>query len=186
MKTKYAILIAGKSGAGKDTLKNMLFNYGDYHSIVTSTTRPIREGEVDGVSYHFLSELEMLQKIYDGSMIEAVRFNDWVYGTSLNSLSDDKVNLGVYNPEGIEILSESSSLIPFIVYVKCNDKVRLMRALNREENPDVLEIIRRFGADDKDFLDFEDCADLIIDSTEGLNQSDLDLIVQKANERFAF
>ena len=41
-------------------------------------------------------------------------------------------------------------------YVRTSDKERLIRQLNREENPDIKEIIRRFSTDEQDFEDLED------------------------------
>ena len=43
-----------------------------------------------------------------------------------------------------------------VYYVQTSDKERLIRQLNREENPDIQEIIRRFSTDEQDFEDLED------------------------------
>ena len=68
----------GKAGAGKDTLlRECLALYpGQYHEIVSCTTRPPREGEVDGVNYHFLTSEEFAERLEDGRMIEATIFRD--------------------------------------------------------------------------------------------------------------
>lgn len=156
MEDKYKILaLFGKSGAGKDTIQKWLTLNCDMHGIISCTTRPPRDYEKDGVHYHFLSNEEFTQKIFDMSMLEATVFNDWCYGTPIESLQKDKVNVGVFNIQGIECLLQDSRLKIVPVYIYSNDKVRLLRNLEREKNPDCQEICRRFLADEKDFSDID-------------------------------
>lgn len=152
---KYKILaIMGKAGSGKDTLLKALLRepvFADAAPIISCTTRPIRENEQDGVDYHFLKKEDFTIKLLSGDMLEATVFNDWCYGTALSSLSEDKVNIGVFNPEGIEILQQNDNIDLTVIYIQADDKDRLLRQLMRENNPDVHEIVRRFSTDEKDF-----------------------------------
>lgn len=160
MNTQYQVLaLIGKAGAGKDAIQKatcalhpLMFN-----PIVSCTTRPMREGEVDGVNYHFISVIDFTRKVLNGDMLEATEFRDWFYGTTLESLAKDKINIGVFNPAGVEALLEDSRLNVLVCEVEALDKERLMRYLIREENPDCAELCRRYFADEKDFaeLDFE-------------------------------
>ena len=52
------IALAGKAGSGKDTiLKKVIAAIPDrFHEIISCTTRPPREGEVDGKNYHFVND----------------------------------------------------------------------------------------------------------------------------------
>lgn len=84
-------------------------------------------------------------------MLEATVFNDWCYGTSKNNLDKDALNIGVFNPEGVEILRENKDIDLLVVYIVADSKVRLLRQLNREEHPDCDEIVRRYGTDKMDF-----------------------------------
>ena len=86
-------------------------------------------------------------------MLEATCFNDWFYGTALQSLDESVVNIGVFNPDGIDALLESPLVEVKVYYVQATDKNRLLRQLNREDNPDVDEILRRFKTDREDFSD---------------------------------
>ena len=88
-------------------------------------------------------------------MIEATVFNTWCYGTSINNLSEEYINIGVFNPEGVELLRENPNIELAVIYIEANDKTRLLRQLNREKNPDCHEIVRRFSADENDFSDNE-------------------------------
>lgn len=153
---KYKIIaLFGKSGAGKDTIQKWLINNIDMNSIISCTTRPPRDYEQNGIDYHFISIDEFTKKILDYSMLEATSFNDWFYGTPIESLSFDKINIGVFNIEGINSLMQNPQLHILPIHIVANDKVRLLRILQREKNPDCYEICRRFLTDEKDFSDID-------------------------------
>lgn len=146
------VTLSGKAGAGKDLLlKKIKEEMPDLNYIINCTTRPPREGEVNGREYFFLTHDEFAERLNDGRMVEATVFRDWCYGTSIEQLKEDVVNVGVYNPEGVSILASMPDVIVCPFYVHASDKTRLLRQLNRETDPDVKEIIRRFGADESDF-----------------------------------
>lgn len=88
-------------------------------------------------------------------MFEATLFNSWGYGTERKALRTDIPNIGVFNPEGIYILKSNKDIELTIYKISCKDKIRLIRQLNREENPNVEEIIRRYQTDSLDFLDLD-------------------------------
>lgn len=160
------IALMGKAGSGKDSLmQGVLEKNHDLHEIISFTTRPPREGEKDGVQYHFITGEEFGDKMLYGEMIEAAVFNDWFYGTGYDCLRSDCVNIGVFNPEGIESLLADPKVELKVVYVRAGDKERLLRQLNREDDPDCMEIVRRFRTD---FLDF---ADLDFKYTELMNEN---------------
>ena len=149
--TKFNVVaFVGKSGAGKDYCAHKMCeeNPDNTHFIVSSTTRPIRDYEKEGVDYHFLTEKEFAAARF----LETASFNGWHYGTRYEDLDPDNVNVGVFNPTGLKSLAAQDDIILKIVYVKASDKTRLLRQLNREEEPNVKEIIRRFGTDEADFV----------------------------------
>lgn len=149
------IALIGEAGSGKDyIMKQVLAAAPDrFNEIISCTTRPMREGEKDGVNYHFLTAEEFAEKLFIGDMLEATVFNDWCYGTSLASLSADRPNIGVFNPAGIYALMDDPNIELIVYRICCSSKTRLLRQLNRESNPNVDEIIRRFMTDTKDFSD---------------------------------
>ena len=89
-------------------------------------------------------------------MLEATVFNSWGYGTTINSLNENKINIGVFNPAGVESLMKDSRINLKVFYINTSDKERLIRQLGRESNPDIEEIFRRFKADTIDFSDLTD------------------------------
>ena len=157
MPKKYKIIaLIGEAGAGKDSVMREVVNRcPGLHEIVSCTTRPPREGEQHGVNYFFLTNEQFAERVINGQMFESTIFNDWCYGTSVDSVDESVVNIGVFNPEGIEILSHEPQVELTVYYIHATSKTRLIRQLNREENPDVDEIIRRYKADREDFWDLE-------------------------------
>lgn len=159
MNTKYTIIaLMGKAGSGKDTIMKALLKQPAFQNaapIISCTTRPKREYEKDGIDYHFLTKEQFTDKILSGDMLEATVFNDWCYGTSIDNLSNDKINIGVFNPEGVGLLRGRDNIKLILIYIEAKDKDRLLRQLNRENDPDVHEIIRRYSTDEMDFAEEE-------------------------------
>lgn len=148
------IALIGKAGSGKDTMMHRVLERNpNLHEIVSCTTRPRREGEVEGVNYFYLTPEQFGDKVLHDEMLEATCFNDWFYGTSYESLRSDVTNIGVFNPAGIESLLGRRDVVVHVFYVTTSPKNRLLRQLNREKDPDVDEIIRRYKADETDFAD---------------------------------
>ena len=154
------IALMGKAGAGKDRMMQAaltrLQNVPNIHEIISCTSRPIREGEANGINYYYYTPDQFMQKIFDGEMLEFTNFNNWWYGTSYDSVrSDGMVNIGVFNPAGVRSLLDRDDCDVIIAWVQAADKTRLLRQLNREEHPDVNEIIRRYQTDTEDFKEID-------------------------------
>lgn len=65
------LVLAGPAGSGKSTLcERMVAEATDFHRVVTATTRAPREGEIQGVHYHFLSPEEFDARIEAGAFLE--------------------------------------------------------------------------------------------------------------------
>ena len=156
---KYKVIaLFGKSGSGKDTIQKWIVsNIPDINGIISCTTRPKRDYEEEGKDYFFLTNEDFAEKVLDGSMLEATEFRDWFYGTPISSLSKDQINVGVFNPAGVSCLLEDNRLEVLPIQIITSDKTRLIRILNREDNPDCAEICRRFFTDRDDFdaIDFD-------------------------------
>lgn len=148
----------GKAGSGKDTiLHKVVSDFPDlFHEIISCTTRPIREGEKEGVNYFYLTREEFEKKVCNHEMLEITEFRGWYYGAAKSSLSKDKINIGVFDPAGVYSLMKDPDIQLKVYYAQAGDKTRLMRQLQRETNPDIKEIIRRFQTDENDFSDLHD------------------------------
>ena len=151
------IAIMGEAGTGKDSLMQEILKLKpEFHEIISCTTRPMRQGEAEGVNYYYYTPEYFGDRVLHDEMLECTVFNDWFYGTSYDSVRSDCVNIGVFNPTGVESLLARPDVDVKVVRVVAEDKTRLIRQLNREEWPDVREIVRRFNADWMDFDGIEE------------------------------
>lgn len=81
MKKGKLIIISGPSGVGKGTICDVLLKELNAWYSVSMTTRNIREGEIDGINYYFISKEEFKKRIDDGQLLEYNIYNDNYYGT---------------------------------------------------------------------------------------------------------
>lgn len=149
------IAFTGKSGAGKDLITSEINQIPGVTRIVATTTRPPRDGEINGVTYWFASEKEFINKLNNNEFFTNTNFRGWYYGTEYANLNETDINIGIFTPKDIENLRQNKEIDLFVVEIVASDKLRLLRSLNRESDPDVKEIIRRFGADEEDFKNFK-------------------------------
>lgn len=151
-KTKSRIILCGKAASGKDHLRKILegrgFKYG-----VSYTTRPPRQGEIDGRDYYFIDEAEFKDLIEQNFFYEHVSFNGWYYGTSREQwLKTDDVF--IMTPSGISKLHAADRKTSFIIYIDIPIDIRRERLGGRKDANDAIE--RRIQADERDFEGFTD------------------------------
>jgi guanylate kinase len=78
----FLLVLSAPSGGGKTTIaKNLLQARDDLAYSVSATTRPRREGERDGVDYHFLTRDEFLRRVEAGEFLEWATYAGNLYGT---------------------------------------------------------------------------------------------------------
>ena len=154
----------GKSSSGKDTLyQKVLERLPQIHRVVPYTTRPIREGEQDGVEYHFVDDKQLAELETDGKIVELRAYNTvhgiWKYFTVDDGQIDleqgDYLLIGTLETyEKIREYYGAEHLVP--IYIEVEDGERLARALERERRQAVQkykEMCRRFLADEEDFCE---------------------------------
>lgn len=155
--------LLGKSATGKDTLyKEILKRRPKLRTVTMYTTRPIREGETDGVEYFFTGREELERQLASGKVIESRTYQtiagSWTYYTVDDgqfNAADDESCLMIGTLESYEKMCtyfEAGKMVP--VYIEVPDGIRLLRAVKREENqkkPNYREVCRRYLADEKDF-----------------------------------
>ena len=154
--------VMGKSSSGKDTVyKKLKEQYKEFRLIVPNTTRPIREGEKDGVEYYFVDPEQFRAMKEDGKVIESRSYNTkcgiWTYFTADDGQIDlsaaDYLLIGtLVSYQALREYFGEEAIVP--VYLEVEDGLRLARALERErrqEKPKYAEMCRRFLADEEDF-----------------------------------
>ena len=183
--------LMGKSASGKDSIyKQLQKECPDLKSLVLYTTRPMRDGEQDGVEYHFIGENQLDKLEASGKVIERRRyqtvFGPWDYAT----VDDGQIDLHLYDYLLIGTLDSYEKLRDYYgkqemipLYVTVDDGVRLERAIARErqqKEPKYAELCRRFLADEADFAP-ERLAEL--DVTESFENRILEECVQAIRKR---
>lgn len=133
------IVLLGKSGAGKDTLASDLYrNYESLTLCVSTTSRPMRINETQGIHYNFVSSEEFLNKIRNSEMIEyrsyETKFNGvdniWYYGTEKTAIKNGSV-LVLDLPGLINLKSALTNVNVKSFYLDCSDQERKRRAQER-------------------------------------------------------
>ena len=155
--------IFGKSSSGKDTIYKRLLQDTSLHlrRIVPYTTRPIREGEQEGVEYHYTTIERMAQLQEENKIIEC-RSYDTVYGAWYYFMAkDSQIDLQKNDYLVIGTLESYTKIRDYFgedkvipIYIDLDDGERLSRALEREKKqsqPGDEEMCRRYLADAKDF-----------------------------------
>lgn len=151
------LVLFGKSGAGKDTICKALCQRFNINKLIRITSRPKREHETDGVEYFFQDELSLSERLIksDTQFLEYNIFNDWIYATPIDQLKNGW-NITTCDVDAVRQMLDSNLEI-YPVYIDVSDKERVLRALNREEFPNIKEIARRFLSDEEDYsnIDFD-------------------------------
>lgn len=161
------LVILGETSAGKDFLLKHTVSKYNLKKVVTYTTRPKRDGEIDGVSYHFISEEDFLNKRKNGFFLEVqeydTEYGTWYYGTSKESCKEDNIVI-ILDKEGWYKFSEVAKNYSVFLEVK-DERKRIFNYLKRNNNVDihtVNELERRLDVDNNKFLDIRSQVDIVI------------------------
>ncbi len=142
VKENKIIVLCGKSGSGKDTvMKLMLETFkDDIQPIVSDTTRPMREGETDGVEYNFITPAEFAHNKEIGGYLENRSYNTidngkravWEYGISHDAIDLDKHNyITIVDLDGLEVIKNRFGRQVVSMYISVDDETREERAKSR-------------------------------------------------------
>lgn len=155
--------LMGKSASGKDSVYRRIMEDRELglKRIVPYTTRPVRQGEQDGVEYYFVTERK-LQELQEAGKIVELRAYDTVCGIwKYFTVCDDRMDLEQNDYAVIGTLDSWHAMCGYFgrermvpVYIEVEDGLRLERAVVREreqEKPQYAELCRRFLADSEDF-----------------------------------
>lgn len=165
--THYIFVLMGKSASGKDTIYERLLADEELslRRVIPYTTRPRRDGEVEGREYHYTTRETYEQLRSDGRLIESREYQTiygpWDYYTvddgQIDLAESDALMIGTLEMylsvrEYYGRMGLAARVIPLYVYVE--DGERLLRAIRREREmrePRYRELCRRFLTDSEDF-----------------------------------
>lgn len=174
------LILCGKSGSGKDAMAKNLVERG-FKPIISSTSRPIRKGETDGVEYNFVTREKFEQLIEYDELVEYRKYNTlvggvpdvWYYGIVKTALEDREKYVVILDIKGAkEFIDYFGKESCYVAYISVPDDVRTERAKLRGSF-DEYEWDRRMRADAIDFSDEQVAAiaDVCIDNTGSLEDS---------------
>ena len=161
-------ILMGKSSSGKDTLLNELKEY-DFKPLISTTSRPMRDGETEGVQYHFTSNEDFENRLAKGDFLEHRAYKTevdgkpvtWYYGCPKCDLEKDVDYVVILDVEGAEkFLEYYGRENCFVVELDCPPLKSMERAMARENivadnSPEYFkwqsEWENRRKKDDKDF-----------------------------------
>ena len=161
------IALVGASSSGKDTLfRNVCALTSKVTPLISTTSRPMRNGEKEGREYNFVSKEEMNKMLNEDKFVEVRAYNvatleTWYYGLEKDSIDLESNNtyIVIVDIEGLKkikkYLSENGLRDNLVsVFVDCSAHIRMQRALSREgkmTDEQIKEVCRR-NISDMDFV----------------------------------
>ena len=164
VKAKKIFALLGYSSVGKDTiLKQVLKDIDDVKPIISTTTRPMRKGETEGVEYYFIDDTEFFrrgtdfveQRIYYTKVKENGVEKDatWRYGIERMELEKDDYLIVIVDSVGYKELKNyvgNNKIVP--IFISAPQEELKARALARGDLE--AEVDRRLKDDYERFMDF--------------------------------
>ena len=171
------LVLVGKTATGKNSIFKYIVRYG-LNPIITYTTRPLRNGEVDGETYHFISKEKFLELKENGFFAESTSYNvatgdTWYYGSAAEDYRDNNSAI-ILNPEGLKQLKNNN--IEFTSFLITASDETIMRRLERRGDKKE-EADRRLKADKEDFKDIYDFVDFSFSNDLGIEPSMLAFLI---------
>lgn len=168
------LILVGKTASGKDAIVKELVKNG-WDKVVTYTTRPIREGEKEDITYHYISDEEFKEKIDSGFFLEYKKYDTeygvWYYGSpkeELLSVKADENKVIILTPDGYrDFVKEALGVQYRCIYIYSNSKTIQKRLKRRGDSP--LEAKRRLDNDNIDFKGVENEVDRIFYNNDNTN-----------------
>ena len=164
VKAKKIFALLGYMGVGKDTiLKQVLKDIDDVKPIISTTTRPMRKGETEGIEYYFIDDTEFFrrgtdfveQRIYYTKVKENGVEKDatWRYGIERAELEKDDYLIVIVDSIGYKELKNyvgNNKIVP--IFISAPQEELKARALARGDLE--AEVDRRLKDDYERFMDF--------------------------------
>jgi guanylate kinase len=184
---KKIIVLLGASATGKDTVAKHISEKYNIPMAISYTTRPMRSNETQGVEYYFISDDEMHEKFKNGEVIEHTSYYiqsedvSYTYANVVEEFEKGDYVLTILNPHGLYQFNKSQYKDNLVsIMLNCDDRVRLVRSLNRDENVNVNEVLDRFRRDELDFIERRPKTDYEIDTNKPLEEvfNNIDRVIE--------
>lgn len=144
------IILVGPGASGKDHLADEFQKKG-FKKCTPLTTRPMRNGEIEGGTYNFVSKREFESSISNKEFHTYTNFNEWMYGITIKSWAESDVF--IMTPIDINNISAKDRKECAVVYLDMPEDIRAQRLMQRN---DADKVQRRLESDKKDFRGYLD------------------------------
>lgn len=160
------VCLMGKSGAGKSSIERNLEKLG-FHRLVSYTTRDIREGEVDGIDYNYVSVTEFRRLEALGYFMETATYAGNLYGSP--KPMGDKNNVIVVESDGYHQIKACMGKQAIGIYIAIPTAEAFKRMQNRISGVlDMCDVEARMDDDSTKFKGIEAEVDLVVNGTQSL------------------
>lgn len=86
---KQLVVLSGISGVGKSTIIKILLDKHDFHFSVSTTSRNMRQREIHGKDYYFVTHAEFANMKENNEFLEHVDFLEHSYGTTYHAITNN-------------------------------------------------------------------------------------------------
>lgn len=193
---KKIFAIQGFTSSGKDTIAKRISKELNIPILVSHTTRPPRNGEINGVSYHFVNDDFFNENEFLEERLYNTEYGVWKYGLHYSEIESKPYSLFIVDRQGYEELQEKlgeDKLISIFIEVSEDD----LKKRNRLRGDCQMEFLRRLEDDKKRFngylADYIVCNNnlenaiskaktIIIDELSEIKDEDLEKFIGKLSE----
>lgn len=165
MKKINTLILIGMTCCGKSTVINEIYNLAsdfdiEFDKVVPYTTRPRRDGEADGIDYHYVSDKRLEEKKENDELLTYEKFNTkygiWKYALAKDSFVSDNIipikhKIHISNAKELEKIILFGKINPVTFYLDVNDKILLDR-MEKDTQRGYAESKRRFEEDYDDYI----------------------------------
>lgn len=189
------LTLTGPSCSGKTTLLNELVANHGFKALVSHTSRPPRQGEIEGKDYFFVSNEKFEDIKMAGKLMENIEFNGYKYGVSANEVAnatlENKNSVLIVEPQGLKQISKYAKLnnIELVrVYINGNLIDLISRYLQRSSSESLQHSdtanrhARRIESLFSEHRDWPNTNEIVIEPGFMAHKSIYDLFIPEYNE----
>ncbi len=126
------LVLIGASASGKTEIAKILIANYKFKKMITYTTREIRDGEVDGVDYHFISKEKFMLKKKNKEFLETTVYHNTHYGSPTEDADFYKVI--IVEPKGANSIYKKKIPNTIFIFLETDELIRRVRMLNRGDS----------------------------------------------------
>lgn len=191
MDNLHLIILTGKTASGKDTvMAKLLSKSPSFRRVITTTSRPLRNGEQNQVDYYFITEADFRSRIETGDFIEYVTYAGNLYGTTKEEitkhLNEDliwridpsragQIRQFIKDAFDQDLAAKLLKRV-LVIYLTVDDQVILKRLTSRGVPQE--EIDRRMQEDREFWQKYKDKYDFVIENVPGQLDQTVDKIIK--------